>query len=221
MSGPRVAVIGFGNYSEPFFRMGGTGMAFHLKEIKSINLSRYDLVCFTGGTDVSPHIYGHQRLSYTVNDGQRDADESYLFNACLDMDIPMLGICRGAQFLCAMNGGSLVQDCTDHAIGGAHPMITHDGRTILVNSTHHQMMVPPKDDGTKLIAWADQLSTHYAFDGDIHHELTLSAEGRIKEPEVVFFERTRTLCVQYHPETMVRDTQGAKYFEEIVKEYLY
>ena len=57
--------------------------------------SSADFICFTGGQDVSPHLYGHKRHHTTGNSTARDDFEVDLFNLARDLDKPMVGICRG------------------------------------------------------------------------------------------------------------------------------
>src|SRR5574343_347632 len=83
-------------------------------------IEKADLVCFTGGEDVSPSLYGEQRHPRTYHNMNRDDRETELFNQCLKNQTPMVGICRGGQFLNVMNGGKMYQDvshhCQDHII---------------------------------------------------------------------------------------------------------
>ena len=59
-----------------------------------------DGLLFTGGQDVSPQLYGEKRRPAC---GElcpaRDALERELLNRALEQDKPILGICRGLQFL--------------------------------------------------------------------------------------------------------------------------
>jgi gamma-glutamyl-gamma-aminobutyrate hydrolase PuuD len=54
-----------------------------------------NLVCFTGGSDVTPDMYGDKQHKYTGNDVYRDEKEKRLFEYCLNAGLPMVGICRG------------------------------------------------------------------------------------------------------------------------------
>lgn len=66
---------------------------------------------FTGGHDVSPSLYGEVKLPECGIDCPiRDNMESILFKLCLLRDKPVLGICRGIQFINAALGGTLYQD---------------------------------------------------------------------------------------------------------------
>ena len=65
----------------------------------------------TGGHDVSPKIYGEEPiggLSDTCE--KRDVMETIVLGNAMDADKPVLGICRGIQFINAVLGGTLYQD---------------------------------------------------------------------------------------------------------------
>lgn len=66
---------------------------------------------FTGGQDVSPSVYGEKKLPVCgeVCD-MRDKMESALLPHAIGADKPILGICRGIQFINAALGGTLYQD---------------------------------------------------------------------------------------------------------------
>ena len=68
---------------------------------------RLDGVVLTGGNDI-------EGFGGTNGAPERDAFEHKLIDACSDLNIPVLGVCRGMQMLNVHHGGSLV-DVTDHA----------------------------------------------------------------------------------------------------------
>ena len=70
-----------------------------------------DGLILTGGHDVSPSLYG-SAVSPACGpvSPERDAMERILLNLALARDLPVLGICRGHQFLNAALGGTLYQD---------------------------------------------------------------------------------------------------------------
>jgi gamma-glutamyl-gamma-aminobutyrate hydrolase PuuD len=75
-----------------------------------------DLVCFTGGADVSPHLYGQENVACGgLNEG-RDKREVAAYNAFID--IPKVGICRGGQLLNVLSGGRMWQHVDKQ--GGNH-----------------------------------------------------------------------------------------------------
>ena len=109
------------------------------------------LVCFTGGEDVSPDLYGHQDLG-SHNSKERDEQEVLIFEQAKKHKIPMTGICRGSQFLNVMCGGTMVQHLKQSHGGGEHRCETIDGKTFQVTSSHHQMSVP--GEGGEVLAWS-------------------------------------------------------------------
>lgn len=177
-----------------------------------------DLILFAGGTDVGSGYYESRRGKYTGDpDKRRDEFEAEIFRTYLDN--PKLGICRGAQFLNVLNGGLLVQHVEGHS--SSHMIYTADGRQVAATSVHHQMMIPsPRG---KLLAWASGISDQY-LDGDNKdswgRRLGVDDFGKLMEPEVVWYPKTRSLCIQGHPEYLTPEHDFWKYSLELVKTYL-
>ncbi|WP_026528063.1 gamma-glutamyl-gamma-aminobutyrate hydrolase family protein [Butyrivibrio sp. VCD2006] len=70
-----------------------------------------DGILFTGGHDVSPSVYGEDKKSTCgATCEARDKMEGYLLEKCIADNKPLLGICRGIQFINAYLGGTLYQD---------------------------------------------------------------------------------------------------------------
>ena len=113
---------------------------------------------FTGGQDVAPELYGTKDTTGTVvSSPERDKLETLLLKKALQADKPILGICRGFQFLNAFLGGTLWHDLPSqhpseivHKQGKPYNAPTHqvtlsgDLKTLLgketleVNTLHHQ-----------------------------------------------------------------------------------
>ena len=77
-------------------------------------LGSVDGLIVSGGADVDPRRYGqpaHERTGAPRTD--RDAWEDALLNAAIELELPFLGICRGAQMLNVALGGTLVQHLPD------------------------------------------------------------------------------------------------------------
>jgi putative glutamine amidotransferase len=169
-------------------------------------------VVFTGGEDVTPSFYKEEPHQTTCNNLRRDMQEQQIFELALKRNIPMVGICRGSQFLCAMSGGKLVQNIRGH--GGNHNVRTIDGRLISVTSTHHQMQLPPV--GATVIAWAEP-SLSNIYEGITPHKDIMLPE---REYDCVYYPQTRALGMQYHPEYMSENSEGFLYCQELVEEYI-
>jgi putative glutamine amidotransferase len=64
----------------------------------------------TGGHDVDPVLYAEAPQVRARYDKERDAFESITIDDALAQDLPLLGICRGAQLLNVRTGGTLHQE---------------------------------------------------------------------------------------------------------------
>jgi gamma-glutamyl-gamma-aminobutyrate hydrolase PuuD len=83
-------------------------------------LDGLDALVLTGGADVDPARYGAARDPASQDPRpDRDAWDTALATAALDRDLPLLAICRGAQMLNVVLGGTLDQHLPD--------LVGHDG----------------------------------------------------------------------------------------------
>jgi gamma-glutamyl-gamma-aminobutyrate hydrolase PuuD len=172
------------------------------------NIKDADLVIFSGGEDVSPEYYGQKPHPMTQSNPIRDRREEEAFQECVGLDKPLLGVCRGAQWLAVMSGAELVQHMRHPS---RHEIKTFDGQKLKVTSSHHQCQYPWLMDKAdfKLIGWADDLSPiHENGDqkeiGNGHAGLMpyKSARDNLPEVEICYYPDTRALCIQSHPEWM-------------------
>lgn len=201
---------------------GGTGDVEPFDDIFSVGLrieNREDVkVCdalvIWGGADISPSIYNEpvskrtyasERLSY------RDVQEVGACKAAIELGIPIIGVCRGAQLLCGLAGGKLIQHVERH--GQDHWIKTKDDQLYVTSSVHHQMMYP-WDVEHEMIAWSVEVRSPVHIMGD---ESDIQVE---KEPEIVYFPKIKGLAIQGHPEFMDRDALFVKYCNRLVKEYV-
>ena len=176
-----------------------------------VELSTNDILLLHGGEDISPALYNHPvhpRTGATLAPSRRDRMEWALLQQAIKLEIPIIGICRGMQMLCAAAGGSLIQDVDNHC--GNHRVVDCFGEEFYVNSIHHQMC---NLEGTEhqLLAWVPGLLSphHYVGNGrSITNELEV-------EPEAAFFTKINAFGVQFHPE-YGRD--GARFVEWSVEQ---
>ena len=182
------------------------------------DITKAKIVLFTGGEDVDPSLYGKKKHPSTYSNLQRDLYEKEIFSQMRKSQLAV-GICRGSQFLCVMNGGILVQNCTNHALFHTHRIFNAD-RTFFyeITSTHHQMQYPfvlPKT-SYDILYHAEQGS---CVEGD-----GISSDPIVEnEPEVVVYHRKnlpKCIAIQGHPE-MIPNSPVAKMLDELIKSYVH
>lgn len=166
---------------------------------KATTVEEADVVVFTGGSDINPELYG-QKNKYSSFNNNRDVAEEWWFNKAKSQKKVMFGICRGAQFLHAMNGGQLWQDVNNHA-GRDHLIVDIEEDVILpVTSLHHQMLKPNEE--IQIIAVCNsQVATSFKDD---KQSISIATAGKQTDPmiEIEAGAYTKTACffVQGHPE---------------------
>lgn len=209
-------------YMEAILKVGGIPVMIPLTDDKTVLdevFNDVDGLLFTGGQDINPHLYHEEKsekCGYQCN--IRDNQEVYLMKNALQLDKPLLGICRGVQLLNVVTGGTLYQDIESefnreiklvhkqqypynrgtHEVNIKKETMLYDvlgKEKIMVNSLHHQ--------GIKTVG-RDVIINAVAADGLI--------EG-IEIPRVKF-----AMAVQWHPEFMFyEDKFQEKLFSLLVK----
>ena len=89
-------------------------------------LERIDGLLLAGGPDLSPALYGcvpTDRCGEAQK--ERDRSETLLLSAALEIDLPVLGICRGHQLMNAALGGTLYQDLPTELEAGREAPVFH------------------------------------------------------------------------------------------------
>lgn len=69
-----------------------------------------DGVVIGGGADIAVALYDPLEVEVVPPDPARDAFEIEVIEHAIEEDVPLLGICRGAQLLNVVQGGSLLRD---------------------------------------------------------------------------------------------------------------
>jgi len=120
-------------------------------------LESIDGLIVAGGPDISPATYGEEPESMTTEFyPEQDFSEMGLIRGAMDMDLPLLGICRGMQILSVAHGGKMLQhldtaqgyeghggfggESSEHGViveEGTH-LSSLMGNSFTVNSLHHQ-----------------------------------------------------------------------------------
>lgn len=69
-------------------------------------------IIITGGSDIHPHLFGHDGAPWSPPDPIRDEYELAALSFARLNQLPVLGICRGAQLMNVFAGGNLHIDIT-------------------------------------------------------------------------------------------------------------
>lgn len=178
-------------------------------------LKKPGVLVIWGGQDISPSIYNRTASPRTGADPDRilgrDRTEVALCREAIKIQMPIFGVCRGAQLVCAMAGGILVQHVTGHANAG-HVVIMKDGKHLPYSTLHHQMQYPWKVKH-ELLGWTPRLSLVY--EGITEEEAKLIEV----EPEIVVYPEINSFGVQGHPEFMPREHPAVKETMILFKKY--
>ena len=171
---------------------------------------------YAGGQDISPNLYAQRRSGMC---GQccreRDEMEAILFRMVYEQDKPLLGICRGIQYINVVMGGTLYQD-----LPSEHPSDTE----------HHQM--PPYDvsvHSVKIVRDSPLyklLKKETLMVNSYHHQavrtlapkvsaMAVSEDGLL---EAVYVPNKKFIWgVQWHPElSCLVDENSRKIFSEFI-----
>lgn len=156
----------------------------------------------TGGEDVDPALFGETpHLETGAPHHRRDAYEIALALAALDLRVPTLAICRGAQVVNVALGGSLVQDIPSQRPGN----IIHDPAGKRAERVHRVDIEP--DSRLARYVGATSITTNSSH----HQSLDRVAAGlrvtaRSEDGIVEALESTDPtwwmVAVQWHPEEL-------------------
>jgi putative glutamine amidotransferase len=171
-------------------------------------LQHFDGVLLPGGGDVDPRRYGQQPdddTLYGIVEAHDELDTAICL-AAIDLDLPMLALCRGMQVMNVALGGTLVQDIgnSDHWMR-EHTVTLSEGCTIakVVGTTHLEHCH----------------SVHHQGIGELAPALLpcgWSEDGQLEAVELP--AATWVVGVQWHPEdTAPHKPQQQALYDELVR----
>lgn len=193
-------------YLEGVTRAGGIAVILPPQQIDSEDarnlLAGLDGLIVTGGRDVEAARYGHQSHEKAEKpDRLRDLLEDELITAAIQMKLPFLGICRGAQMLNVNRGGTLIQHLPD--VVGDNRYLQGEG-----NFAHMQMSV--REGSILSTIFGEQVDNaalyhHQAIDepGEGLSVVAYSPDGIVQAVEVE--DHPFGVAVQWHPEQTLDD----------------
>lgn len=207
------------NYSKSIVDAGGIPIILPLVNDINVLINQISIcngLLLTGGIDINPLLYKEspQPLLETCND-LIDWFHINLARKALDLNIPILGICRGCQVINVAFGGTLYQDITYatsspimhkqkshlsqrcHYIYVKENSIIYDifGNEYVVNSAHHQSV--------------EKIASNFIC--------TASSEDGIIEA-IEMINKPFVVGVQWHPEMMVSyDIKALNLFKRFIE----
>ena len=160
-----------------------------------------DGLLLTGGPDIDPLFYGEEpipELGDVVR--ERDALESTVFAEFLQLDKPILGVCRGCQMITAAMGGTLWQDLPSQFPSD----VSHRNEGYPTSAEkQHEVSIPESTPLHRLLGRGTLLTNSY------HHQAAKALPGTLKAMataedgviEAVYApERRFVWGIQWHPE---------------------
>ena len=162
------------------------------------------VLLFEGGNDVNPMLYRQTAHKSTQKpDIDRDRHESQYWRMAQSVNAASIGVCRGAQFLCVMSGGELIQHVEghhkDHAMelpGATKPILLY------ATSTHHQMMNPYVLEDNSWVSYGyAPANVGYGYKDCNNNKFKVWQKWKNwHDQEIVWFKKTKSLSIQGHPE---------------------
>jgi gamma-glutamyl-gamma-aminobutyrate hydrolase PuuD len=191
-------------------------MMYNLGYLGAKGVEDADIILFTGGEDVFPGLYGEEALGKTSYNRLRDDYESRIFDEAKAKGVPMVGICRGGQFLNVKNDGKMWQHVDNHTADHAITTVDEQGQAIAtfhVTSTHHQMMIPSETG--QVLAVAERATIFCSAETTIEKTVP-----DLSDVEVVWYPDTGCLCFQPHPEFKSAPITCTNYFNECLDNFI-
>jgi len=99
-------------------------------------------IILSGGNDVNPSLYGEPVTFAKTFSDERDNTENQLLDYAVSNKIPVLGICRGFQFINVYFGGKLTQSLKEEAKSDQNHVATqHNVSLITAQETQIEVLV--------------------------------------------------------------------------------
>lgn len=202
---PRILVLG--HVDTPLADAGAEAITMSYHDDRAPEAAAHeniDALLLTGGSDISPSIYGeapHRATQYP--DEQRDLVELLTLEAAMARGIPIMGICRGMQMINAAFGGTLHQHVP--AVAGFHNF--HNGNRHRVRAARGSRLA-------KALGTSDQwaLSLHHQAVKDIAPGFVATAWANDGLVEAIESTEGWVLGVQFHPEMTTSQPEMQRIF---------
>ena len=206
-------------YIQAIKSVGGLPIVLPLIKSKTV-INEYVELCdgflFCGGGDITPLLFGQEPATNRgKTDIALDLFQIRLMKAILEIDKPILAICRGMQVLNVSCGGTIYQDIdlVDFET------INHMQNSISRRDISHKVIFEPNTLSHKLLGT-------FAYTNSFHHQSVdrlgkgLTVSGFTGDAIVEAIEmpsHTFVLGVQWHPESMLDCSNMKQLFYALIR----
>jgi len=186
------------------------GFGIRLMIIPNItkNLETYTKVkgiIISGGNDINPQSYGGNKTDSVYLSAERDSTEENLLRIAIEKKIPVLGICRGYQFINVFFGGKLIGGINEKE--KRHVGITH--RVDVIDEKCMELL----GDGFEVNSYHN-----FGVDESVKSkDLEVFAQANDGIIEGMFHPKLPIAGIQWHPERKSPDMASN---EKIIKAFL-
>ena len=208
-------------YCEGIIEAGGMPVVLPLSENEELldkMINTCDGFLISGGPDIDARMYGEENKVFNEEiSPYRDFLEAYIIKKAIQINKPLLGICRGIQVMNVAMGGTLYQDI--HSQIKEKELIKHSQSAPKWYATHSVLL----EGSSKL---NDILKKEKIDVNSYHHQAVkdlapgfkitaISPDGIIEAIE--HSNHRFAVGVQWHPELMwQRSSEALRLFQELV-----
>ncbi|MCP1337135.1 gamma-glutamyl-gamma-aminobutyrate hydrolase family protein [Futiania mangrovi] len=191
-------------------RLAGVRAVRLVAPVADLDPGRFDGLVIGGGDDIGFELQGTEPVLDVRIDPERDAMELALLRHMTDRNMPVLGICRGAQMLNLYAGGSLHQDIFERFADMPRMWTPLPRKTVTLN------------DGTRVLAAMRQRRVRV---NSLHRQAIdrlgegLSVTGRDQFGVIQAIEDSQApfrVGVQWHPEFLIYKRPHRRLFRAFV-----
>lgn len=206
------------DYIHSVIKNGGIPLVIPMNEDDSVidaQMQLIDGLLLTGGQDVTPSLYEEdpqEKLGETLL--RRDLFDYALIKKAKEREIPILGICRGAQILNVYHGGSLFQDVSYRLVQTIRHWQSHNP-----TEKTHEVRVFPNNHLAEIFTEGRFFvnSFHHQVINKIAEDFVVTAQSN--DGAIEAFESTTydyMLGIQWHPEMLWRESSMDALFTDFI-----
>ena len=167
--------------------------------LKELSFDNIDLIILSGGGSV-PNKYLLNAKEKRIEQKNRDLLEADLLEFALLNKIPVIGICRGMQYINCLLGGLVSNLIVSHSTGVDHEIVTEIGEAYTINSFHN--------DGVLIANLSNEL-------------LSIAVDKKNQSLVEAFRHKSeKVLGIQWHPERKFSNVDGYNFTLSLLKEFI-